>query len=83
MKGFVFHEKQEHGTLITCVKPPINWDLFNEVFMFVVVGKQRTWCVILDSFDIILNKKEIHVKKTLFLTFKKEKLKTYIKFDIH
>jgi hypothetical protein len=38
--------------------------------MFVVVGKQKPWCVVLDSFDIILNKKEIHVKKTLFLTFK-------------
>jgi hypothetical protein len=78
LKGFVFHEKQEHGTLVTCVNPPINYDLFNEVFTFVVAGKERTWSVILNKFDKILNKKYIHVKKTLFLTFKIDKLKNIV-----
>jgi hypothetical protein len=41
LKAFVFHEKQKHGTLVTCVKPPINQDLFSEVFAFVVARKQR------------------------------------------
>jgi hypothetical protein len=41
LKGFFFHEKRKHRILITCVKPPINYNLFSEVFTFLVAKKQR------------------------------------------